>query len=38
MPLVNALTVADVQAAARTYADGQNRARLMLEPAMAMAR
>ena len=35
---VTALTPADVQAAARTYADGHNRARLMLEPAMAMAR
>jgi zinc protease len=29
---VNALTVADVQAAARTYADGGSRVRLLLEP------
>jgi zinc protease len=38
VPLVNALKVADVQSAARTYADGSNRARLLLEPARAMAR
>jgi zinc protease len=29
---VNALTAGDVQAAARTYADGRNRVRLLLEP------
>jgi zinc protease len=29
---VNALTAADIQSAARTYADGANRVRLLLEP------
>ena len=32
---VKALTAADVQAAARTYTDGTNRVRLLLEPEMA---